>query len=161
MLLRKEKQKNTCRKSGLKLVLSLSKQKAFDDLKMAMVMEPVLQLPEFDNFGWNFRFWQRPWRAEHFSSWWCGKWTTSLDWRLCGLDRSKRVGYDRLGMLSLTTLDSMGHSLMMKWLPSLCCLLNAGYLAERVNKVERVQTLLQGSNRRIASAQLLIRKKNN
>lgn len=79
----------------------------------------------------------------------------------CGLDRSKRVGYDRLGMLSLTTWDRIGHSLMMAGLPSVCCLLfeRAGYLAERVNKAERVQTLLHstllGSSRRIASAQLL------
>lgn len=42
---------------------------------------------------------------------------------------------------------------MRECLPSLCCLLKggAGYLAERVNKAERVQTLLQsalqGSNR--------------
>jgi len=84
-----------------------------------------------------------------------------LKTQACGLDRSKRVGYDRLGMLSLTTWDSLGHSLMMEWLPSKCCLLKerAGYLAERVNKAERVQTLLQstllGSSRRIASAQLL------
>jgi hypothetical protein len=65
----------------------------------------------------------------------------------CGLGRSKGVGYDRLGMLSLTTWDGMGHSLMMEWLPSLCCLLKgrAGYLAERVDKAERVQTLLQSA----------------
>lgn len=56
-------------------------------------------------------------------------------------------------MLSLTTWFGMGHSLMRECLPSLCCLLKggAGYLAERVNKAERVQTLLQsalqGSNR--------------
>ena len=85
-----------------------------------------------------------------------------LKTQACGLDRSKRVGYDRKkNMLSLTTWDSLGHSLMMEWLPSLCCLLKerAGYLAERVNKAERVETLLQstllGSSRRIASAQLL------
>lgn len=47
----------------------------------------------------------------------------------------------------------MGHSLMIEWLPSLCCLLKgrAGYLAKRVDKAERLQTLLksslQGSNR--------------
>lgn len=76
-----------------------------------------------------------------------------LKTKACGLGRSKRVGYDRLGMLSLTTWDGMGHSLMMEWLPCLCCLLKgrAGYLAERGDKAERVQTLLQsallGSNR--------------
>ena len=76
-----------------------------------------------------------------------------LKTQACGLGRSKRVGYDRLGMLSLTTWDGMGHSLMMEWLPCLCCLLKgrAGYLAERVDKAERVQTLLHsallGSNR--------------
>lgn len=76
-----------------------------------------------------------------------------LKTQACGLGRSKRVGYDRLGMLSLTTWDGMGHSIMREWLPCLCCLLKgrAGYLAERVDKAERVQTLLQsallGSNR--------------
>lgn len=66
-----------------------------------------------------------------------------IDWACCRL---------RLGIV---------WDLMMEWLPSLCCLLKerAGYLAERVNKAERVQTLLQstllGSSRRIASAQLL------
>lgn len=70
-----------------------------------------------------------------------------LKTQACGLGRSKRVGYDRLGMLSLTTWDGMGHSLMMEWLPSLSCLLKgrAGYLAERVDKAKRVQTLLQSA----------------
>ena len=55
-------------------------------------------------------------------------------------ERMKGLGHDRLGMLSLTTWDSIGHSLMMEWLPCLCCLLKgrAGYLAERVDKAERV-----------------------
>ena len=76
-----------------------------------------------------------------------------LKTQACGLGRSKRGGYDRLGMLSLTTWDGMGHSIMREWLPGLCCLLKgrAGYLAERVDKAERVQTLPQsallGSNR--------------
>lgn len=50
-------------------------------------------------------------------------------------------------MLSLTTWDGMGHSIMREWLPCLCCLLKgrAGYNAERVDKAERVQTLLQSA----------------
>lgn len=102
------------------------------------------------SLGWNFRFWQRPWQAEHLTCWWCNWQVNNESWlktQACGLGRSKRVGYDRLGMLSLTTWDGMGHSIMREWLPCLCCLLKGrvGYLAERVDKAERVQTLLQSA----------------
>lgn len=49
--------------------------------------------------------------------------------------------------LAMTDWACCRLRLGMEWLPSLCCLLKgrAGYLAERVDKAERVQTLLQSA----------------
>lgn len=52
-----------------------------------------------------------------------------LKTQACGLGRSKGVGYNRLGMLLLTTWDGMGHSIMRQGLPSLSTQGKSGILS--------------------------------